>query len=262
MNMIKMMFLCRWVRSRLLLYFGGETSVDDTRVIKDHLGQCSHCGSYSRKLSGVNNLVAACMHDDSDVPPNLASQVMNSIRPNQSPPPRQSGMAFWRRAALACLLVAIGFGLGKIPFSGASQTTSPMPSLHQDFSQSLISKTASPVEPSAAHPLVVFNDSKVRPIYSGTMTIHDQPVSISRYQCGDKKITVYKMDGQRLVIPALTALHQKRAEKGEECYVVQRTGTATTLAWCHGANNFVMMSNDDADHLIKLKQEMKMNSDI
>lgn len=79
-NMLKIMFLCRWVRARLLLYFGGEISVDDSQKIEDHLGQCSHCKKYSRKLSGVNNLVAECMCEDKSVPTSLAEQVMEQVR--------------------------------------------------------------------------------------------------------------------------------------------------------------------------------------
>jgi predicted anti-sigma-YlaC factor YlaD len=84
MKMIKIMLLCRWVRARLLLYFGGETSVDDSHVIKDHLMQCSHCNKYSRKLNSINNLVAECMRKDKIVPLTLAVNVMNKIRSDQS----------------------------------------------------------------------------------------------------------------------------------------------------------------------------------
>ena len=84
MKMLKVMLLCNWVRARLLLYFGGETDAHDTRAIENHLCECPRCTKYSRKLSGVNNLVAECMYEDRSVPPTLASQVMNSIRSNSS----------------------------------------------------------------------------------------------------------------------------------------------------------------------------------
>lgn len=80
MKLLKILFLCRWVRSRLLLYFGGETTAADTREITEHLGKCAHCSQYSRKLSGVNNLVEECMRKDKTLPPELAEKVMERVR--------------------------------------------------------------------------------------------------------------------------------------------------------------------------------------
>ncbi len=80
------------------------------------------------------------------------------------------------------------------------------------------------------------------------------PVAFLCYEWNGQRISLYQADGRRLALPALRAMEQRRATGGQRCYVIEQEGSLSSVAWCSGMTNYVLVAQAAPERLLHLAQ--------
>lgn len=256
---------CNWVQDRLLLFLAAELGNSETARVVSHLERCEACSALLDEISESQGSLRDAVSTTATPPESLDARIMERVESlplRRFPWPVQ--MQIWDRRSIlafsACgaVLLLIGFQWGRmirptisvrLPGDAAARPILDMADLaraHLSWNASVLTdpvdeiKLANSLSHSAGLRIIPLEmTDKQLELKAGSVTqMNRVPVATMRYTWKGTPVTLVQADGMKLSPP--TTLKEMR-DHGR-CFLIEQNGDLTTVLWCEGSDNFILMA--------------------
>jgi len=266
---------CKWVQDRMLLYLADELEGREAARIGSHLERCEVCAALLEEFAESRDTLRDAVRTTVQPPASLDAHILETV---QALPRRRFPWTVrlpdWNKKSVlslvtgAALLLLIGFlwGHSSRPLLPANRTEimaeRPMFDLAALADSHLVwasnTATQAPDKKMLIENLsrqsglrvtaIEMKENALRLKDGAILQMKQVPVATLHYDWKGTPVTLAQADGMRLAPP--TTLREMR-DHGR-CFLIQHTGDLTTILWCEGTDNFVLMARVSPPQLFAL----------
>ncbi len=266
---------CKWVQDRMLLYLADELERREAARVVSHLERCEVCTTTLEEFVESRDTLRDAVRTTAQPPASLDARILETVKAlprRRFPwPVRLSDWNTMRVLSLAtgaALLLLVGFlwGRSSRPLLPANRTevVSERPMLdlaaladshlvwasntekHTPDKKILIERLSR--QSGLRVTALEMKENALRLKDGAILQIKQVPVATLHYDWKGTPVTLAQADGMRLAQP--TSLPEMR-DHGR-CFLIQHKGDLTTILWCEGTDNFVLMARVSPPQLFAL----------
>ena len=265
---------CKWIQKRLLLYLADELTQKESAQVVTHLERCDLCATLLEELAESRDTLKEAIRTTVQPPASMEARILERV---QALPARRipwpARIPAWKPtsvvalSACAALLLMIGYTWGRSNYpspGGTPETIAARPILNlASLTDALQSWKGQRTTAKTDWKAVAVRLSRQTGLHAPPLELQERflrlkagdvlqmnhiPVATLHYDWKGTPVTLAQMDGMRLAPPAAL---RKMQDHGH-CFLIQSRGDLTSILWCEGTENFVLIAHVPPAQLLAL----------